>query len=138
MLSFRLFVPMVVVAPLLVPSLTGQVAITNTIMHTGPFAGAVAYDPVTNEVVVIDETATTVTFYDRATGAQVHQYPFPVAGSLPIGGQVDITTGRLWVVGENEIVYEVDRAGIVVTSWSCAPTINDASALALDPSTDTV
>jgi hypothetical protein len=130
--SLGLAVPTLLVAPLL-----GQVTITNTITHTGPFVGAVAYDGVTNEVVVIDETATTVTYYDRATGAQVHQYAAP-AGSLPIGGQIDITTGRLWVVGENEIVYEIDRSGTIVGSWSCAPTINDASALALDPAADTV
>jgi DNA-binding beta-propeller fold protein YncE len=79
-LPATLLVPAVLVVPLL-----GQVAITNTITHSGPFVGAVAYDGVTNEVVVIDETATTITFYDRATGAQVHQYP-GVAGSLPIGG----------------------------------------------------
>ncbi len=131
MLTTRLFVPVLLAAPL-----TCQV-ITNTITHNGPFVGAVAYDGVTNEVVVIDQTAVTVTFYDRATGAQVHQYPAP-AGSLPIGGQIDITTGRLWVVGENEIVYEIDRSGIIVGSWSCAPTIGDASALALDPAADTV
>ena len=131
MLTTRLFITVLLAAPL-----TCQV-ITNTILHNGPFVGAVAYDAVTNEVVVIDETAVTVTFYDRATGLQVHQYPAP-AGSLPIGGQIDITTGRLWVVGENEIVYEIDRSGIIVSSWSCAPTITDASALAMDPFTDTI
>ena len=96
-------VPLLLAAPLL-----GQ-TIVNTIPHLGSFAGAVAYDGVTNEVVVIDETATTVTFYDRVSHAQVHQYPAP-AGSLPIGAQIDVSTGRLWVVGENEIVYEIDGA----------------------------
>lgn len=130
MLTTRLFVPVLLAAPL-----ASQV-ITNTIPHAGPFVGAVAYDAVTNEVVVIDQTAVTVTFYDRATGLQMHQYPAPA--SLPIGGQIDITTGRLWLVGENEIVYEIDRSGIIVGSWSCAPTINDASALAMDPFTNTI
>ncbi|HEX6812556.1 MAG TPA: hypothetical protein VF384_13100 [Planctomycetota bacterium] len=117
--------------------MTSQVVITATIPHQGSFAGAVAYDAVTNEVVVIDQTAGNVKFYDRATSALLQQYPVPT-GSLAIGGQVDITTGRLWVVGENEIVYEIDRSGIIVSSWSCAPTISDASALALDPLNDTV
>jgi DNA-binding beta-propeller fold protein YncE len=126
-----LTVPLLLAAPLL-----GQ-TVVNTIPHLGSFAGAVAYDAVTNEVVVVDETASTVTFYDRVSHAQVHQYPAP-AGSLPIGAQIDVSTGRLWVVGENEIVYEIDRSGTIVQSWSCAPTITDASALALDPFSDTV
>jgi hypothetical protein len=126
-----LILPVLLAAPL-----TSQV-ITNTIPHSGSFAGAVTYDAVTNEVIVVDQTALTVTFYDRATGAQVHQHPAP-AGSLSIGGQIDITTGRMWIVGENEIVYEIDRSGTIVSNWSCAPTIADASALALDPASDTV
>ncbi len=121
---------------LLAAPLVGQ-TIVNTIPHAGPFVGAVAYDAVTNEVVVVDQTATNVTFYDRVTGAQTHQYPAPTA-SLPIGGQIDVSTGRLVLVGENEIVYEIERSGTIVSSWSCAPTIGDASALALDPFTDTV
>jgi hypothetical protein len=122
-------------ALLLTTSLTGQ-TIVNTIAHNGSFPGGVAFDAVTNEVIVIDSTASTVTFYDRVTGAQHLQLAAP--GTQVIGGQVDVRTGNVWICSEAELVFEIDRAGTILTQWSCAPTISDASALTIDPASDTI
>lgn len=113
------------------------VGIANTVVHTGSFAGGVAYDAVSDEVLVVDNADQTVTAYDRATGAQTAQFPSPGVSTV-IGAQVDITTGHLWVVGEDEVVRELDRTGATLTSFSIFPTLDDASALAIDPVTDTI
>ncbi|MFN3240799.1 MAG: hypothetical protein ACE37K_04725 [Planctomycetota bacterium] len=113
------------------------VGVTATLAHTGSFVGGVAYDRVSDELVVVDDTDLTVTFYDRATGAQTAQFAAPGNNAL-IGAQVDITTGNLWVVGEDEVVRQFDRTGVIVSSFSVQPAVNDASALAIDPVSDTI
>ncbi|MCR9243691.1 MAG: PQQ-binding-like beta-propeller repeat protein [bacterium] len=111
-----------------------SVGVVNTIAHGGNFAGGVAYDAVTDEVIVVDDRDD-IHFYDRATGAETLRFTAP---GRVIGAQVDITTGNIWAVGEDEVVREIDRTGAVLTSFSVDPTVNDASALAIDPVTDTL
>ncbi|MFK7741648.1 MAG: hypothetical protein AB8H80_15125 [Planctomycetota bacterium] len=111
--------------------------IVNTIAHSGSFAGGIAYDAVSDEVIVVDDSDITITAYDRTTGVQTAQFPGPGVDNL-IGVQVDITTGNLWVVGEDQVVRELDRTGAVLTSFSVDPTVDDASALAIDPVSDTL
>ena len=123
------------VAVCLSSSLSAQ-AITNTITHSGSYVGGVAYDSVTNEVVVMDAVDNTVTFYDRASGTMAVQFAAPGAGV--IGGQIDPSTGRLWLVDEAEVVYQVDRQGNVASSFSARQQLTDASALTLDPAKGTL
>lgn len=112
------------------------------ITHTGRFAGGVAYDAVTDEVIVFDETSDIINFYDRATGAMNLSLPAPrplgITNSQPIGGHVDIATGNIWVADENEIFYSMDRAGNVLTAFSTRPAVTDVSALTFDPCTRTI
>ncbi len=108
--------------------------VVNTIAHNGDFVGGVAYDAVSDVVIVVDD-GDTINYYDRATGVETLQFP---ASGRVIGVQVDITTGNIWAVGEDEVVREIDRTGVVVSSFSTLPVVDDASALAIDPATDTL
>lgn len=114
--------------------------IVNTIAHSGNFAGGVTYDSVSDELIVVDGNPPEVFIYDRTTGALKAQFLGPVssAGNTTIGLQVDITTGNLWTVGEDQVVRQIDRTGAVLSSFAVDPTIDDASALAIDPVTDTI
>ena len=130
-----LFSRSVLAACILATAASAQ-TIVNTIPYSGPFAGGIGHDPVTDEVVVVDSTSDMVSFLDRTTGNVNSSFTSP--STLAVGCHVDVATGNIWIGDESETVYECTRSGGVVQSWSCSPTITDLSALTLDPATGNI
>ncbi|MBK8975229.1 MAG: hypothetical protein IPM29_04845 [Planctomycetes bacterium] len=127
---------------LLATSLSAQ-AIVNTVVHQGTFAGGVAYDPVDDALIVVDEGGLAkITWYSRTSGSLLRQINAPQPPGAytpaPIGGFVDSVSGNLWIVDEAELVYEMDRWGSVLRYWSTRPSVTDVSAMTWDPCSDTV
>jgi len=101
------------------------------------FGGGIAYDPIADEIWVIDQTSDNIRQYTSA-GAQLNVFPVPT-GTLPIGGFVHPTTGNVWVCDEGEIFYEMDRNGVLVSGpFGTTPAITDVSAMTFDPASQTV
>ncbi|MBK8977606.1 MAG: hypothetical protein IPM29_16980 [Planctomycetes bacterium] len=127
-----------VLATLAAAPLCSAQTVVGSFNHTGSFAGGVAYDPIDDTIWVFDETVDTISQYDR-TGTLIVSLVAPIAtgttNAQPIGGFVDPVTGNLWVGDEGEVVYEMDRAGTILSQFSTLPSVNDVSALTWDPCT---